>query len=496
MSDILDAVADEPLAIGEVVLDRYRVIEQVTAGGHSLIYRGVDQRLSRPVCIKVFRRRADADGGVHRTSYEHFVQEAFALSKLTHPNTLRIYDFGHLGDGENGAPFQVSEFMNGGTLSERVRADGPMKIREAAEMLDDLCGALSEAHEQGLTHRDIKPQNILFLDSGSRRTIKLADFGIAKFSPSGDEGLHYQAGDTKITAGRSLLMLSRSWAAPEQLVGDEVGPWSDIYSMALIAAYMTTGRAVFASRDANEAHRVRVDSDRRIEDTLSPCEVPGPFIALVKRACHVDPERRPDSVEALARGLRDALLGGPDAAVARLLPLPSPPEDAPPPAPTRDRARISLAAPPPMIGARRVGFLSTTDGVASVEATGVRCELGLIQRGQSVQVHLKALSCFVALSGKRPSSAVQLVESGFVDFMLPNQQPIARARVCFGRGAAGHLVFELGDLDVVVPAEECGHAVALDFGPGTECFFVYQPTGARQRALFNGNAAPRHRGRQ
>src|SRR5882757_11529628 len=84
------------IKVGDVVLDRYRVVEQIASGGHSVVFRGTDERLHRPVCIKVFSGLG-GKSGVGRTSYEHFVQEAFALSRLTHPNTLRIYDFGHLG---------------------------------------------------------------------------------------------------------------------------------------------------------------------------------------------------------------------------------------------------------------------------------------------------------------------------------------------------------------------------------------------------------------
>ncbi|HEU4612110.1 MAG TPA: hypothetical protein VFS15_08535, partial [Kofleriaceae bacterium] len=81
------------IKVGDVVLDRYRVVEQIGSGGHSVVFKGNDERLSRPVCIKIFSGLG-GDSGVGRTSYEHFVQEAFALSRLTHPNTLRIYDFG------------------------------------------------------------------------------------------------------------------------------------------------------------------------------------------------------------------------------------------------------------------------------------------------------------------------------------------------------------------------------------------------------------------
>src|SRR3954462_902165 len=148
--------------MGDVVLDRYRVVEQIGSGGHSVVFRGTDERLSRPVCIKVFSGLG-GETGVGRTSYEHFVQEAFALSRLTHPNTLRIYDFGHLGTKDAaGLPLQVCEYMSGGTLSQVVRDQGKQSLAETVRITGAMCAALGEAHQLGIVHRDIKPQNILF----------------------------------------------------------------------------------------------------------------------------------------------------------------------------------------------------------------------------------------------------------------------------------------------------------------------------------------------
>src|SRR5436305_1669667 len=129
--------------IGDVVLERYRVVEQIGSGGHSVVFRGTDERLSRPVCIKVFSGLG-GETGVGRTSYEHFVQEAFALSRLTHPNTLRIYDFGHLGSKDvAGMPLQVCEYMNGGTLSQLVREGGRQPLPEAVRITGGRCSALA-----------------------------------------------------------------------------------------------------------------------------------------------------------------------------------------------------------------------------------------------------------------------------------------------------------------------------------------------------------------
>src|SRR3954470_5660532 len=194
-----------PLAvnIGDVVLSRYRVIEQIACGGHSVVFRGLDERLSRPVCIKVFSSLGKTTGG-GRNSYEPFVQEAFALSRLTHPNTLRIYDFGHLGPKDAaGMPLQVCEYMNGGTLSQIIREQGKQPLEETVRIISAMCAALAEAHTLGIVHRDIKPQNILFGSVGTNRLPKLADFGIAKWSADSEDS-GQRAEDTAIVAGQKL----------------------------------------------------------------------------------------------------------------------------------------------------------------------------------------------------------------------------------------------------------------------------------------------------
>src|SRR5512144_2385996 len=180
------------IKLGDVVLDRYRVVEQIASGGHSVVYKGTDERLSRPVCIKVFSGLG-GQSGVGRTSYEHFVQEAFALSRLTHPNTLRIYDFGHLGPAptapseSGGNPLQVCEYMNGGTLSQIIREQGKQSLEETVRIVSAMCAALGEAHALGIVHRDIKPQNILFGSVGTNRLPTLADLGIAKWSADSEQ---------------------------------------------------------------------------------------------------------------------------------------------------------------------------------------------------------------------------------------------------------------------------------------------------------------------
>jgi eukaryotic-like serine/threonine-protein kinase len=369
----------DPLAIGDKVLDRYRVVERLETGGTSVVYRGEDERLSRPVCIKVFHTLRDKEW-IYRTTYEHFVQEAFALSKLTHPNTLRIYDFAHLPgpagaddseaqssteaqdtiqngpsvgppSGQNfGPPFQVSEFMNGGTLSNLVRREGPLAPSEAMQVVSAICGALDEAHANDIIHRDIKPKNILFGTSGRTRSPKLADFGIAKSLSIDNLALANRAGDTHVVAGRRLLMYSGLWAAPEQLVGQPVVPASDIYSFALVAIYMLTGRCLFSSNDPGEAYRQREKSDPLIDEMLRGFEFPSPISDLLKQALRLAPAERPARAGSFAKELVRAFesKGGRRRLPLEpptLTPVPGPPPERPPPA-TEAEVTVAAGTPP------------------------------------------------------------------------------------------------------------------------------------------------------
>jgi eukaryotic-like serine/threonine-protein kinase len=529
----------DPLALGDKVLDRYRVVERLETGGTSVVYRGEDERLSRPVCIKVFHTLRDKEW-IYRTTYEHFVQEAFALSKLTHPNTLRIYDFAHLpgppdpGDGQvSGAPFQVSEFMNGGTLSNLVRREGPLAASEAIQVVSSICGALDEAHQNDIIHRDIKPKNILFGTSGRTRSPKLADFGIAKSLAMDSLALANQAGDTHVVAGRRLLMYSGLWAAPEQLIGQPVTPASDIFSFALVSVYMLTGRCMFSSNDPAEAYRQRAGSEALVDEVMRGFEFPAAIGELLKQALSVDANQRPARAGVFAKELQRAF----DSKGSRrrlplepptLTPVPRPPpertpdtepEDAvaaaisgsvgatpePVPAPIAPPAleavspprlphmppvrpvapqpsgpphRLALSATPQPLGDRTGHFVAMNpEGTADLTCAGgrVRLRVSLVPALGRFSIHVRGLNCFVRKAGGRASGAAQLDTSGGIELVTPNQQPIASAQIQFGSPAAGHHVFPVGDHLVALGTHECPRAVAFDFGPGGECLFVYVP---------------------
>jgi serine/threonine-protein kinase len=557
------------IKVGDMVLDRYRVVEQIGTGGHSVVFKGQDERLSRPVCIKIFSGLG-GDSGVGRTSYEHFVQEAFALSRLTHPNTLRIYDFGHLGPkdaakDEAGMPLQVCEYMNGGTLSNIIREQGKQPLSETVRVIGAMCAALSEAHQLGIVHRDIKPQNILFGSVGANKLPKLADFGIAKWSGDTDEekDKDQRAEDTAIVAGQKLAMYSPSWAAPEQLAGQPVTPGTDIYSLAAVAIYMLAGKAIFADEDVYAGYKKRRHADELVRETLGPIKTPKNVIDVLSRALAFDPKKRLAKVDELANELQTAI----EPLTEEQQRLPPPPSAPPPhrttkpmmpvePVPPRRNTPQSLPTEPPVVqrrntprgyavepvtptdpvdrvtpptaspivetppahavdltpqtyyapvgvqawmqvapapqpnaqarwlglmdvpqpvGDRRAHFAMVTgDHVDLTGNNGIKVRITFMPgpSGNRV-VHVKGLTCFVALLGGRPSGAVTVDRSSDVALVTPRAQEIGHLRIAQGVPAGAQMTFSVGSELVALNVEDCNDAILFDFGPGSDAYFVY-----------------------
>ena len=378
---------------GDLVLDRYRIVDALATGGHSVVYLGHDERLARPVCIKIFSGE-ESDSGVGRTSYEHFVQEAFALSKLTHPSTLRIYDFGHLpgvSSDDPGPPLQICEYMNGGTLSQMVRDHGSPLLPQAIAILTSMCAALAEAHALGIIHRDIKPQNILFANVGNERLAKLADFGIAKWSSDGeavDQG--QRADDTQIVAGRRLAMYSPSWAAPEQIDGRPASPATDVFSLAAVGVYLLTGEVIFSEEEVFVGYKKRRSAAELVRNALAQARAQGAVLPdslwpVFCKALAFEPADRYQRIADFSAGLMKASLIVKPAAPAPAAPNPhrypstsSPPSHAP------------MTLPPPLGGAMPSGAqpqppllqpveLAMSSG-REIERTSGRSESGPLER--------------------------------------------------------------------------------------------------------------------
>src|SRR5262245_30917769 len=164
--------------LGKVVDGRYRVLEVIGRGGMGVVYRVEHMRMGKLAAMKVLHRDLAQDPEV----VQRFEREAAAVSKLHHPHTVQVFDFGNA----QGALYLIMEYVRGLDLAHIIRRDGPMPWPRCAPLLAQICGALQEAHELGIVHRDLKPENVLITrTTGGRDYAKVLDFGLAKLDQRG-----------------------------------------------------------------------------------------------------------------------------------------------------------------------------------------------------------------------------------------------------------------------------------------------------------------------
>jgi len=505
----------QPLNTGDWVLDRYIIESKIALGGHSVVYRGIDERLSRPVCVKAFHKIA-SEQGIWKTAYEHFVQEAFALSKLSHPNTLRIYDFGQIEHTEGGKfPVQVSEFMAGGTLAHLVGRGGVMPLPDAVDAICKLAEALSEAHRLSIVHRDIKPQNILFTVPGDKREPKLADFGIAKSVTS--DNMENQAETTAVVVGFPLAMFSPSWGAPEQLCGSDATPSIDIYSLGLVTVFALSGRAVCKSASAQEGYDKRREAPQLIGKLLDELNVPTPVIRFLQRSCAFEAEDRPESAADFASELREAFHAkegkrlkspaamyvdankeiaqpaqanlkaqGTDSTPDVAIPVSAPPpRDAKPglphttlPKPHGDPVVLSRAPIMQRVGSRTCQFVEF-DGEAVILQFGATRLKVMSTPAPSTALGrtltLRGMTSFVARVDGRPSSAVHISEDCFVHMVDPRKTNLGQIFVSFGERESGLMKFRVGEVTIGLRDHECPMPLLIDSPTHKQSFLLYIP---------------------
>lgn len=208
-------------------LGRYKILEQLGEGGMATVYKAYDTRLERDVAIKIIRRGAFPPDQLNRV-LKRFEREAKAQAKLSHPNIIKVIDYGNHDD----SPYLVMEYLSGGTLKQRIGK--PISWKEAVRILIPIAGALEYAHEHNIIHRDIKPSNILLTEKSQPM---LTDFGIAKV---------LESEETTSLTGTGIGVGTPEYMAPEQWTG-KVGPRSDIYSLGVVFYEMVTGHKPYVA---------------------------------------------------------------------------------------------------------------------------------------------------------------------------------------------------------------------------------------------------------
>ena len=295
----------------QVVLNgRYELHRRVGRGGMAEVYLARDRLLDRLVAIKIlFPEFATDPSFVAR-----FRREAQAAANLNHPNIVGVYDWGK----ERGTYYIVMEYVDGQTVSEILRNDGPIEAKRAAGIAADVAAALGFAHRKGVVHRDVKPGNVLITKTGE---VKVADFGIARAMTATSEDNLTQTGSVMGTA---------TYFSPEQAQGKPVDARSDLYSLGVVLYEMAAGKPPFSADSPVAIAYKHVQEPIPSLGEAAP-GVPRDYEAITLRALAKDPDDRYADGAAMRADLLRFREGQPIAAVN---PVPTGPARPPsPPAP-------------------------------------------------------------------------------------------------------------------------------------------------------------------
>jgi serine/threonine-protein kinase len=289
--------------IGRVIAERFRVTALVGEGAMAAVYRGVRlgaaEGTGDEVAIKVMHRHLAADG----TFARRFRREAKAASRLRHPNTVHIVDYGV----DHGLAFIAMELLSGRDLYELICQDGPLPGARAAVIMMQVCDALVTAHGRGILHRDLKPENVMLLHGEGGDRVKVLDFGIAKLvapehrledAPTSITG----SGLTSVGA----VLGTPEYMSPEQCQGGRLDFRSDIYACGVLLYQLVTGQVPFSGETPVHTMLKHVREPPKPPSTMAP-RLEAAMEAVILRALEKRPEDRPASAAELGAALAAAI---------------------------------------------------------------------------------------------------------------------------------------------------------------------------------------------
>jgi tetratricopeptide (TPR) repeat protein len=283
-----EILADDGIPVPETLASRYQIVRELGRGGMAVVYLARDRKHDRDVAVKVVRPEVAALLG-----RERFLREIAIAAGLNHPNIVALYDSGEA----DGLLYYVMPFESGLSLRERLTREGPPPVDEAVRVLRDVCEALAHAHQNGIVHRDIKPDNVLL--SGRRALV--TDFGVAK-------AVTEASGGARADTAAGLTLGTPTYMAPEQ-IGDNprVDHRADIYAVGLLAYELLAGQPPFRGETSHEVLAAHLAEPPRPLALARP-EVPAALAELVMKCLEKRPEDRWQQVDQLLSGLE--ALGG------------------------------------------------------------------------------------------------------------------------------------------------------------------------------------------
>jgi hypothetical protein len=279
----------DPL-IGRVINDRFRVVSLIARGGMGKVYRAEQAPLGREVALKVLNPNYSGDGDPE--FHKRFFLEASTCSKLTHPNTVTIFDYGRTDDD---VYYIAMELLDGRTLHRMLRDEGSLPPARALHVARQVCRSLREAHNLGVIHRDLKPANIYMVRHGDETDfVKVLDFGLVK-----------EIGEGEDLTQTGLFMGSPKYMSPEQIRGEKVDGRADIYALGVILYEMLTGKVPFDRPNSVNILMAHVHEAPPPLIAANPeCEVSSSIEQIVMKALAKNPDERFANMDELLAALK------------------------------------------------------------------------------------------------------------------------------------------------------------------------------------------------
>lgn len=274
----------DPL-LGQTLGDRYQIVRRIARGGMATVFEAVDLRLSRTVAVKVMHPGLVDPGDVAA----HFDTEARAAALLSHPHVVGVFDQGI----DDGRPFIVMEHVRGITLRQLITLEAPFAPARALQLYEPVVAALAHAHDAGLIHRDVKPENVLISDAGQ---VKVADFGLARPVTAAS------------VAEGGVVIGTVSYIAPELVSRGQASTRSDVYSLGILLYELLTGRKPFPNRTPIQVAYAHVHEDVPVPSASGApvAAIPSFLDDLVRTATARTPSARPADAGVLLRQVRAA----------------------------------------------------------------------------------------------------------------------------------------------------------------------------------------------
>jgi serine/threonine-protein kinase len=383
--------------VGQVVADRYRLLERMAEGGMGQVWKAEHVRMGKALALKLLHERFARDAA----AVARFKAEAQIVSRLSHPHTIAVFDFGEL----PACGFYLAmEYVRGVDLAALLRERGPMPEARAAGLAVQVLGSLAEAHASGVVHRDVKPANVMVMESPEGDFVKVLDFGVAKLRGA--------------ETSERVVLGTPSYLAPEQARGADVDGRADLYALGAMLYELVAGRPPFVAPTALAVVAAHVHE--RPRPLAEVARVTPAFAALVGRALAKRPEDRFPSAEAMRAALLSPAADRGAVAKPAPRPAPRPPPAAPPPRPAGPLCPVAqveapggtlvvpVPPPPSLELASRDDFAAYERSLRRNRLAGPAVALAIVTLGGAVAWRWSALYPAIARAAPRVAAALPL----------------------------------------------------------------------------------------